>query len=51
MELSLLRKISKWVSRTNYVGRDRLRHVRLSCIVHYGQAKLNLPLLQAASNF
>ena len=51
MELSLLRKISKWVSRTNDVGRDHLRHVRLSCIVHYGQVKLNLPLLRAASTF
>jgi hypothetical protein len=51
MELSLLRKISKWVSHTNDVGRDHLRHVRLSCIVHYGQVKLNLPLLRAASTF
>ena len=51
MKLSFLRKISKWVSRTNDVGRDHLRHVRLSCIVHYGQVKLNLPLLRAASNF
>ena len=51
MELSLLRKISKWVSRTKDVGRDHLSHVRLSCIVHYGQVKLNLPLLRAASNF
>jgi hypothetical protein len=42
MELSLRRKISKWVSRTNDMGRDHLRHVRLSCIVHYGQMKLNL---------
>jgi hypothetical protein len=51
MELSLLRKISKWVSHTNDVGRDHLRHVLISCIVHYGQVKLNLPLLQAARNF
>ena len=47
----MLRKISKWVSHTNDVGRDHLRHVRLSCIVHYGQVKLNLPLLRAASTF
>jgi hypothetical protein len=51
MELSLLKKNSKWVSRTNDVGRDHLRHVRLSCIVHYGQVKLNLPLLRVASDF
>jgi hypothetical protein len=51
MDLSLLRKINKWVSRTSDVGRDHLRHVCLSCIVHYGQVKLNLPLLRAASNF
>jgi hypothetical protein len=50
MELSLLRKTSKWVSRTNDIGRDHLRHVRLSCIVHYGQVKLNLPLIRAASD-
>ena len=51
MELSLLRKISKWVSHTNDVGRDNLRHVHLSCIVHYRQVKLNLPLLRTASDF
>ena len=51
MKLSLLWKISKWVSRTNDVGRDHLRHVCLSCIVHYGQVKLNLPLIWAASDF
>ena len=51
MELSLLRKISKWVSRTNNVGRDHLRHVCLSCIVNYGQVNLNLPLLHVTSNF
>ncbi len=51
MKLSLLRKISKWVSRTNDVGRDHLRHLRLSCIVRYGKVKLKISLLQAASNF
>ena len=50
MELSLLRKISKWVSRTNDIGRDHLRHVHLSCIVHNGQVKLNLHLLRSASD-
>ena len=39
------------MSRTNDVGKDHLRHVLISCIVHYRQVKLNLPLLQAASNF
>ena len=51
MELSLLSKISKWVGHTNDVGRDHLRHVRLSCIVHYSQVKLNLPFLRAANTF
>ena len=51
MKLSLLRNISKWVSRTNDIGRDYFRHVRLSCIAHYGQVKLNLPFLRAASDF
>ena len=51
MKLSLLRKIRKWVSCTNDVGRDHLRHVRLSCIVHYGQVKLNFLLLRAVSDF
>ena len=51
MELYLLKKISKWVSHTNDVGRDHRRHVRLSCIIHYRQVKLNLHLLRAVSDF
>ncbi len=47
----MLKKNSKWVSHTNDVGRDHLRHVCLSCTVHYGLVKLNLPLLRAASDF
>ena len=51
MELYLLKKISKWVSHTNDVGRDHRRHVHLSCIIHYRQVKLNLHLLRAVSDF